>query len=186
MTQEEVWGMIYGELFINLERNTKRTAEISKLLVDTYKSEIKFTSDTSYTVSFCKSMTLSLEDLKDPARFKLPFGGGCYELLLMTSVAGERSIDINSLDNIRTNFIESYFKGDFAKKYPNVLFDYQKKVKEAGHQEAYNHWILMYGDEDNFEKWKTANTSKWDSFIAWFKENKLQLDESHRFHRSQY
>lgn len=29
---EAVWGMIYGELFINLERGGKRTEEISKLL----------------------------------------------------------------------------------------------------------------------------------------------------------
>lgn len=51
---EEVWGMIYGEIFMNLERNSKRTAEISKILYDTYKSQITFSSDTSLTVSFCQ------------------------------------------------------------------------------------------------------------------------------------
>ncbi len=48
---EEVWGMIYGEIFMNLERNSKRTAEISKLLFDTYKKEIKWITFKSWGVS---------------------------------------------------------------------------------------------------------------------------------------
>ncbi|MEO6831766.1 MAG: tetratricopeptide repeat protein, partial [Chitinophagaceae bacterium] len=62
-SSEEVWGMIYGEIFMNLERNSKRTAEISKLLFDTYKSGIQFTSDTSMTVSFSQSIILDSEAL---------------------------------------------------------------------------------------------------------------------------
>src|SRR4030095_3920321 len=42
-SDNEVWGLIYGEIFMNLERNSRRTAEISKLLYDTYKQGIKFT-----------------------------------------------------------------------------------------------------------------------------------------------
>ena len=49
-SSEEVWGMIYGEIFINLERTNDRTFKISKLLFDTYKSEITFTSETATLV----------------------------------------------------------------------------------------------------------------------------------------
>lgn len=38
------------------------------------------------------------------------------------------------------------------KEYPNILFSFQKQVKDAGHIEAYNHWILMKGDEEAFQK----------------------------------
>lgn len=185
-SDEEVWGMIYGEIFMNLERNSKRTAEISKLLFDTYKSEIKFTSDTSFGVSFTKSATINVNDLKDPKKFKLPFGTGAYEMTLMMAVIGETVIDINSLNNIRTRFIESYFKGDNVKNYPNILFDYQQKVMNAGHLEAYNHWILMKGDENGFEKWHSENKTMWDGFVSWFSENQMKLDLTHRFYRAQY
>jgi tetratricopeptide (TPR) repeat protein len=49
-----LWGMIYGELFMNLERNTQRTAEMSKALYNAYKTEIKFGDDKSFSFSFCK------------------------------------------------------------------------------------------------------------------------------------
>lgn len=185
-TDEEVWGMLYGEIFMNLERNSKRTAEISKLLFDTYKSEIKFTSDTSFGVSFSKNASMNINDLKDPKKFKLPFGIGTYEPILSIAVVGEKSIDINSLDKIRNNFVDGYFKGDASKIYPNLLFDYQQKIKIAGHFEAYNHWLLMKGDEDGFEKWQKVNKIKWDNFTKWYSDNRMQVDLTHKFYRGQY
>lgn len=183
---EEVWGMIYGEIFMNLERNSKRTAEISKLLFDTYKNEIKFTSDTSYTVSFSKNETINIENLKDPKKFKMPFGTGCYEMTMMFAVLGDKQIDINSLDRIRTRFVENYFKGNSATNYPNVLFDFQQQVKKVGHFESYNHWILMKGDEGGFETWQSNNKDKWEAFVNWFSSNKIQIDDKHKFYRAQY
>lgn len=183
---EEVWGMIYGEIFLNLERSTKRTEEISKLLYNTYVSEIKFTSDTSFSVSFSQNVNISLEDLKDTANLKLPFGIGVYEPTLMMSMINEKAIDINSLDRIRKNFIEQYYKNGSDKKYPNVLFDYQNKILKLGHLEAYNHWILLKGDEDGFSKWQSDNKDKWESFVKWFTDNGLEVDNSNKFFRGQY
>ena len=183
---EEVWGIIYGEIFMNLERNSKRTSEISKLLYDTYKSEIKFTSDTSFSVSFSQNASINVSDLKDPSKMKLPYGVGVYEPTLMFSMLSAKSIDINSLDNIRSSFIDNYFKNGHDKTYPNVLFTYQKKVKDAGHIEAYNHWILMKGDEDGFDKWQSANKEKWDSFVKWFGDNGLKINDTNKFYSGQY
>ncbi len=183
---EEVWGMIYGEIFMNIERNSKRTSEISKLLYDTYKSEIKFTSDTSFSVSFSKNSSMSVGDLTDLSKIKLPFGIGVYETTLMLSILSVKTIDINSLDNIRSIFVDNYFNNGHDKTYPNILFSYQKQLKEAGHIEAYNHWILMKGDEDGFGKWQSQNKEKWNSFAKWFSENKLKIDDTNKFYSGQY
>lgn len=182
---EEVWGMIYGEIFMNLERNSKRTAEIGKMLYDTYKREIKFTSDTSMTVSFCQQMAIDVNSISDPKNFKLPF---ClvFEPTLLLSIAIEKGIDINSLDKIRSSFVDNYFTNGHDKTYPNVLFSYQKKVKDAGHIEAYNYWILMKGDEGGFGKWYSENKDKYDSFIKWYVENGLKIDDTNKFYREQY
>jgi tetratricopeptide (TPR) repeat protein len=181
-SEEEVWGMIYGEIFMNLERNSSRTAEISKMLYDTYKSEIKFTSDTSFTVSFSKNGVVNLHSKK----LELPFGVGVYEPTLIMEMLSEKQIDLNSLDRIRTGFITNYFNNNRFKKYPNALFDYQNRILKAGHLESYNHWILMKGDEDGFNQWKAANTEKWDQFVNWFNPNGLKLDDKNKFIRSQY
>jgi len=183
---EEVWGMIYGELFMNLERNSERTAEISKLLFDTYKNKIKITGEYTFSVSFSKNSTINSNDLKKPDKMKLPFGSGIYEQTLMISMLTVKSIDMNSLDSIRSNFVDNYYLKGYNKTYPNVLFSYQKKVKEAGHLEAYNHWILMKGDEAGFDNWLSTNKVKWESFRKWFGANGLKLDNSNKFFRGQY
>jgi len=185
-SDEEVWGMIYGELFMNIERNSKRTAEISKLLYDTYKSEIKFTSDTSFSVSFSKNASININNLTDTSKMKLPFGVGTYEPTLMFSMLDVKSIDINSLDKIRSNFVDNYFKNGHDKTYPNVLFSYQRQIKDAGHIEAYNHWILMKGDENGFDKWQSENKEKWDNFIKWFTDNRMKIDDKNKFYSGQY
>ena len=180
---EEVWGMIYGEIFINIERNTNRTAEISKLLYDTYKSEIKFINNTSRSVSFA---SFNVNNLTDQSKMKLPFGVGVYEPTLMFSIVGVNTINIETLNSIRSAFIDNYFKNGHDKTYPNVLFNYQKQVKDAGHIEAYNHWILMKGDEDEFEKWYSENEEKWNKFVQWFTDNGLKIDEQNKFFSGQY
>jgi len=169
---EEVWGMIYGE--------------ISKLLFDTYKSEIKFTGENTVSVSFSKISILSANDLKEPGKIKLPFGVGIYEPTILISMLSEKSININSLDTIRSNFVNNYFMKGYNKTYPNILFAYQKQVKDAGHFEAYNHWILMKGDEDGFDKWLSTNKDKWDNFTKWFRENGLKINDNNKFYRAQY
>ena len=175
--------MIYGEIFMNIERGSKRTSEISKLLCDTYQSEIQFTSDTSVTTSFCQQATIAAT--RGSKTVKLPF---CmiYEPTLLMSLDFEKEITMHVLDKIRTAFVQNYFKMGHDKTYPNILFDYQDRIQNAGHLEAYNHWILMKGDEDEFNIWELANKEKWTRFIQWFSDNGLQVNASNKFFRGQY
>src|SRR5690606_12333945 len=120
-SNEEVWGLLYGEIFMNLERNSNRTMEISKLLYDTYTNQITLTSDTSITVSFCQQVIVNIKEITNTKDMKLPF---CmiYEPTLLMSVAFTKAIDINSLDQIRKDFVENYYKMGHDKTHPNVLF----------------------------------------------------------------
>lgn len=184
-TTEEMWGVLYGEVFMNLERNTKRTAEISKLLYDTYRSEITITSETSMSVSFSNSATLNLSYFQNSTSVKLPYSM-VFEPTLLMSIVNEREIDINTLNRIRTNFVTNYYQKEFDKTYPNLLFEYQKKILEAGHIEAYNFWLLMKGDESSFEEWMSLNRGKWNGFVSWFTTNRLQIDSTNRLYRGMY
>lgn len=183
---EKVWGMIYGEIFMNLERNSKRTAEMSKILYNTYQNQIQFSSDASYSVSFSKYNSISISSSSDQDNLKLPFGIGIYEPILALSIVGENNIDISSLNRIRTKFLNTYYRKKHNEDYPNILFDYQRQINEAGHYEAYNHWILMKGDKESFTTWHEVNKDKWDSFIAWFTVNPIKIDDTNKFYRDQY
>lgn len=185
-SSEKVWGMLYGEIFINLEPNTKRTAEISKLLYDTYKQSIQFTSDTSMNVSFSKHAVMTVSELDKGKDMKLPFGTFVYEVTLLTSIVGEKKIDLASLNRIRTNFVDFYHQNKNNTKYPNILFDYQEQLVTAGHFEAYNYWLLSKGEEATFSQWRKDNKTKWDAFVDWYNENQLTLSEDYKFYRQQY
>ncbi|MBS1596126.1 MAG: tetratricopeptide repeat protein [Bacteroidetes bacterium] len=182
-SDQEVWGMIYGEIFINLESESKRTAEISKLLYDTYKSEITYPTDTSMSISFCNNAMLTPEQIK---KHKLPFGNFGYELPLTLAVVGTHSITLNSLDTIRRNFINTFYEQKKNKDYPNILFDYQKDLLTQGYLSAYNHWLLMHGDEKAFAEWASAHKEEITNFIKWYPVHKLNVTDDHRFYREQY
>ena len=126
-SDNEIWGMIYGEIFMNLERNSGRTSNISTKLFDTYVSEIKFTSDSSSSVSFAGNHTIFIDpnDLSNPKKlqaslektlFKMPYRNMVYETTLSLSLVGQDTINLASLNEIRTNFINTY--------YENVSFGY--------------------------------------------------------------
>lgn len=184
---EEVWGMIYGEVFMNLERGTARTAEISKLLYDTYLSGITITSDTSFTISFSQNATLHIDDLTAPDGPKLPYGMSVYEPTLMAALVNNGdTIDMEALDRLRSSFVDLYYEQGHHERYPNVLFAFQKRLQELGHLEAYNHWVLMKGDEAAFDAWHEENSEKWARFVDWFGENPMEVNEANKFQRGRY
>ncbi len=183
-SSRKVWGVIYGELFMNLERGSKRTEEISKLLFDTYKSAITINGD-STNISFSKSNTIYVNP-KDLTSFKMPFGLMVYEPTMAIAILDEKEIDLESLSRIRTRFVEQYYSQEHNKRYPNALFDYQHKVLQAGHIDAYNHWILMEGDSAAFEAWYLDHREEWDAFMEWFAENPISIGRDNRFYRGQY
>ncbi len=183
-SNEKIWGLIYGEIFMNLEPGTGRTAEMSERLFETYKDHIQISGDTSYSVSFNKKLILHAGDT---SRAKLPFPI-IFEtdfMLALASVA-PKSITLSTLDKVRAEFIEVYYNFKHHEKYPVVLFDYQKKLKDAGHFEAYNHWIFMKGDEEAFNSWYEKNEAKWNAFVKWFEKNRLIPNNKNKFYVKKY
>lgn len=184
-TTEKIWGIIYGEMFMNIERGSEKTVEISKLLFDTYLSSITFKSKKEVGVSFSKMMQMSLPSNGED--IKLPFSMQ-FEMAMALAIAPEKKtrLDIASLHDIRTTFINHWYENKKDLDYPNILFDWHKEMIELGHFEAYNHWLLMKGNEDEFDKWLEGNKEKFDRFIEWFSGNPLKVDAENCFHRSQY
>ena len=184
ISSQNFLGMIYGEMFVNLERRSKRSVEISKLLFDTYKSQITFPDKLSYSLNFSKTV-IDASSLKNNQKPKIPFDM-IYETDLGLALLGKDTITLHSLKTIRGGFISSYFHLKHNVLYPNVLFDYQQRVAQAGHEEAYNYWLLNQGSPNEFKQWYQLHEANFKAFNEWFKENPLTLDAKHKFYRAQY
>jgi len=187
-TTDRIWAIFYGELFMNIERNSDRTEEISQLLFKLYKASITL-SDTSSQI---KVDLANSNIFFDPKKgLKIPFHI-VYPLdfiiaVTPTTLTSKKEINIALLSQTRTNLIDIWFnKQKHNEQYPNVLLDFHRTLKEKGMFEAYNYWILMKGNEAEFVQWQEAHRDQFDAFAAWFKDNPLQLDTSHYFVLTQY
>ncbi len=186
-TKDEVWGMIYGEIFMNLERDSDRTSMMSKALFDTYQSEIDITSDTSAHVSFASNnMYINTDDIKGGSEnllhsMTLTTKKMYYETALAFAIVDIDSLNLESLNKIRSGFVDFYFNQDYYEKFHVVLFEYQKKIKDLGYIEPYNYWILSEGDPEGFNQWAEKNIDLWNSFIDWFIENPIEITEENKF-----
>lgn len=189
-TDEKVWSAIYGEIFMNLERGSKRTEEMSKILYDTYKSAINIKSSTEGSANFSKNLVMSMPS--DGGEIKLPFamhyGIAMTMGISFNLIANKKEVNIDFLADLRKNFLSTWYEKTLPKDYPNVLFDYQQKISEKGHLEAYTYWLFMKGNEEEFNKWMEDkdNSAKYEAFIAWYKENPLSLNDKNKFYRTQY
>ena len=184
-TDERIWSVLYGEMFMNLERNSKRTVEMSQILFETYKKSINIESDSSGSVSFTKSMTMNVSK-----GFSIPFQMA-YEMnmtfgLIANILGKDKEASLASLNGLRQSFVSTWFSQKKDKDYPNVLFDYQEKLKKKGYLEAYNYWLLMKGNEEEFTQWYAENEEKFNEFAEWFTENPLEVNKKAYFSRLNY
>ena len=186
-TKDLIWALFYGEMFMNVERNSKRTAEMSKLLYDTYKKAISFPSDTSVKVDLANPVLNITADQMKTKNFRMPFKF-VYPMDIVICTAPLRlanaQLNMGYLNTLRTCAVQSWFKQKRDIDYPNVLLSFQKELLDQGHLEAYNYWILMRGNEEEFDKWHQENKEKFGLFAEWFTDNPMKVDKNKLFVRS--
>ena len=185
-SSDPVWGIFYGEIFMNLERGSKRNEDVSKWLAATYRDNIKIHNKDSISVTLHKTVIFAdnktLKDLKK-GKFQLPFGGA-YEQTMILSVIGIDTLSFDGLCTLRNNFSDNWTKMGMDKKYSNVVLDYHEKLKKKGMLNAYNRWLMRESDFPAFRRWMNANKTEWDTFAEWFKDNPLEIDQRNKFLKS--
>ncbi|MGB1204581.1 MAG: tetratricopeptide repeat protein [Chitinophagales bacterium] len=185
-SSEKIWGLFYAEIFLNLEPMTERSDEISNLLYHTLRSGIRLApTNEGRKLSFSERSRMFLL-LEDEQNTKLPF----QVLFDMNFAAGLgdyfEEISIENIYQLKKLFINSWFERKYDKQYENVLFEWQKKIIEAGHFEAYCYWLLNLGNPKEFDNWLRKNEIIFRKFIVWMGKNHLRFDDKHKFYKLQY
>ncbi|WP_121668023.1 tetratricopeptide repeat protein [Mesonia aquimarina] len=175
-TKERIWTLIYGEYFMLLEPNTKRTEEISKLLFENYKKSREMTSDSTVVFHLTeKGHNINLADEKSKKGI-LPFGGTFALSLVATTGWFKEQLDIKALYQVRKDFLNYWFiEKKFNQIYPNKLFSIQKEIQEATFFEAYTYWLLSEGSLTEYQNWYSENEQKFSDFVNWFNREKIDI-----------
>lgn len=172
-----LYGLIYGEIFLNLERTTSRSQEMSQLLYNGYKKAIKF-KEKSTTVDLCQAIIIIEKDSKP--NDTLPF---CilYSSYFALATVNKKEINLETLSDIRKKALNEYFK---SKNNPsNVLLNYQKIMDDNNLFNAYNYYLFQIGDKEAFKNWLTNNKEEYEKFVDWYTNdaNILKINEKNLY-----
>ncbi len=138
-----LWSLLYGEIFVNIESFTSRTAEIKDLL---YQNYIKLlTGNTLAKInSGSKGVTKALTDI-----------------LIKNKSALNSGDTIQNIAAIRQNLLIDWVNSGAAKQYPFRLFDLHRQLVEAKIFTAYNEWLFgESANESAYEKWQNAHADE--------------------------
>ena len=181
-TSNQLDCALYGEIFMNYERNTERTKEISQIIFNAYAKSIDI-SDTSFVIlNFGHYVMRELPGVIDS--IDLPFETAAMYIMLETLdtvfLRQIPSINVGTITKIKTEFIREWHYNRFDDVYNKPLFALQKRMLDLGLLESYNHWLFMGANTDAFEAWAERNRSAFGAFARWYSEHELDLREGMR------
>jgi len=141
-----LWSLLYGEIFVNMESYTNRTAEIKQLLYDGYKK--LFTGTT----------------LADENKGGKGIAKAITDVLIKDAEPiGQDTIA--AITDIRTKFIVDWVNSGSAKNYPFRLFDLHRQLIENKGFAAYNVWLFgEAADAGKYEAWQKSHPSEWQQW----------------------
>lgn len=147
-TKDKVWTLLYGEIFVNMESLTERSAEMKQLLLQAYKQKLFADADI----------------MKNQEKNKSEFAKAFLQTMSKESSLVNKGITTETLTAIRTRFILDWFN-TYATKFPYRLFDYQQQLIREGMFEAYNQWL--FGTSENlpaFDNWTKTHADAYTAF----------------------
>lgn len=192
LSDQKMWAILYGEAFLLLEPSGERHKMISKLVFDLHNScvEIEKGKKGDLSTSFCRTTIMTPEAL---SAGKLPLSLN-YELgmtlgltlAVNKQIRKSRALDFDAVVMMRSTFLSFWQDKELDKEFPLAVFDFEKRVNEEGHLEAYQRWLLMYGDIKAFEAYLKENENTFLKFWDWFKESSFEIEQENAVVRSRF
>ena len=170
---DKMWGLIYGEYFMNLNRNTVLTDKMSKLLCDTYSTYIATLVNNGQLKkgnSTYAGIPGSNNSFKDDYLFGLGYG-----------IQAVDDYQLKSLVEIGSRFAGHTSR--FNKKNRIALFEYLLQIKLAGQSRCYYYWLLG-ADSKDASQWISENKAAWNMFIAWFIDHPFVINQNNKLDKA--
>jgi|GEM_PF-458250 len=178
-TKERLWAALYGEAFLNLERNSPRTREMSRLVFDMWNRSLRL-GDSTDPINFCSDELLETLDKRSASVMSFPVA---FEFTVAVSsqvfVAKDSVISVLSIEklvDIRYRFMRAWVSAGYDTTHPNTLLAWNKRLQEQGRLKDYLWWLYGYGDKNEMQRYYAKNGDRYDTFLVWFSENGMRFD----------
>lgn len=163
VTGNIVWGLIYGEIYVNMDPLGQRAPQMKLLLLDGYKK--MFTAI----------------DLESENKDKNSFSREFLQSMNKQSSIASQGINAESLTMIRTRFILDWFSDPSKPSFK--LYSYQQQLLRSGLFDAYNQWI--FGSAENlagFQNWVNVHSLEYNAFTALQRSTVFKMPEGQYYH----
>ncbi len=180
-SNEKIWALIYGEIFMNIERGTKRFDEMSELVYNTYIA-IANKDKSNVKVAFKRNADNEFYDVHERI-FGLLDKNGLLDLR-----RGQRANQgsmLKTLVKLRESFLEMWLQG-FGSRFPNILYNRHKELLDLGHFESYSFWLFSKANANEFVEWMGQNKEQYNAYINWFITNSMRVDIQNYLVRMDY
>lgn len=178
-TRERIWSALYGELFLNLERNTTRTREISKLVFDMWNLSMRI-GDSTDPMRFCSDETLEIPDergggmMSFPEAFEFTMATSAQTLFKTDTVI--KRLSIEQLVDLRYRFMRGWISARYDSTYTNDVLRWNAWLLRQARFKEYLWWLYSYGNPREMNQYFRKNDDRYDGFLVWFSENGLAFD----------
>ena len=195
------WGIIYAEIFLNLEPSTQRSEEMRALLWNAYNDAIILEEgvgeDGERTITNGAEFfadAFAIEAVTDSTvRVGFPF---YYEIATMSPIItlslslmddsdgddkdtpafqvlrADGKLTLEALHEYRLMFLKSWEMGRGAEFYNVELFAYQRKLVDAGLFRAYNYLMLVNEETaEEMTRWMEENPNELRRLVEWTRDN---------------
>ncbi|NDC76640.1 MAG: hypothetical protein EBZ67_01995 [Chitinophagia bacterium] len=150
-------GILYAEVYVNMDSYSARTPEIKALLLDGYKNFFVETVDASRQSS---------------SRKRSAFEEAMRSSLAKQSGLATLGLNVDRLVMIRTRFILDWF-GAEGNTFPYRLLDHHRQLLREGLFEAYNQWLFgAAADVLQYQNWVALHPREMNDLAA-FQKNRV-------------
>lgn len=161
-TDQVIWAIIYGEIFVNKEPHTQRGNETRILLLDAYQ-KLFFTP--SKDVNGDQSL------VNTPTNFEEAVKKTYLSLFFVVS----DGITTENLIMLRSRFIINW-EDNYAQKYPFSLYSFHADMMRNGYFDTYNQWLLGKAENpQQYETWAGTFAEDVANFEKYRSRNQIQI-----------
>ena len=159
---DAIWGLLYGEIYLNISTDTAGHEELKNMLFIGYKAmfdNITGQANETHKKRKQKNVNTFEEAIKET-------------YLSLTPVVSD-GITTENLTMVRTRFIMDWMR-KYGKTYPFSLFSYQDYLIRNGLFDIYNEWL--YGKAESiteYKAWNEFHPVEMDIFLQKKKEHPL-------------
>jgi len=151
-TSRVIWGILYGEIFVNMESETLRSFEVRKMIMDGYGK--LFSSNPAELSEIRRAYSIGTAD----------FESAVYNTYMKLAPIMDGGITIENLIILRTRFLIEW-NAHFADTFPFTLFAYEDAMVRNGNFDAYNQFLFgKIVNEMGYKSWSKEHADAIERF----------------------